>query len=295
MRKQNVIIIVTLCLVFLLSGVATAAEKGSKLQIHGSSFLQSYPGTIISSHQAKLAFRVSGPLIKVLVKPGDKVKKGQLVMQVDPRDFEDSIRVLEAQLAGAEAQRDRALRDFDRAQTLFDQHVSATADFDRAKGAYEVAFSGVAIIEAQLQMARHRLKDTSLRAPFAGVITTQSAENYEMIRAGAEVLAIHDISNLEVEIKIPENEIVRYPLRVGQEVRVKLAAIADSSFTAKLVEWNSAADPVTRTYALRFAFTALPQFHVLPGMTAEVSLINEASQPSSYHVPEQQNVSGAIM
>jgi multidrug efflux pump subunit AcrA (membrane-fusion protein) len=151
MRKQNIIIFLALALMLFMSGFVAAADKGSKLQIHGSSFIQSYPGTIISSHQAKLAFRVSGPLIKVLVKPGDKVKKGQLVMQIDPRDFEDSIRVLEAQLAGAVAQRDRALRDFNRAQTLFDQHVSATADFDRARGAYEVAFSGVAIIEAQLQ------------------------------------------------------------------------------------------------------------------------------------------------
>ncbi|WP_321368107.1 efflux RND transporter periplasmic adaptor subunit [uncultured Desulfuromusa sp.] len=294
MRKQNIIIF-TLCLVLLLVGFSAAAEKGSKLQIHGSSFIQSYPGTVISSHQAKLAFRVSGPLIKVLVKPGDKVKKGQLMMQIDPRDFEDSIRVLEAQLAGAEAQRNRALRDFNRAQTLFDQHVSATADFDRAKGAYEVAFSGVAIIEAQLQMARHSLKDTSLRAPYAGVITTQSAENYEMVKAGVEVLAIEDISNMEVEIKIPENEIARYPLQVGQKVKVELAAISDHSFIAKLVEWNSAADPITRTYALRFAFTASPEIHVLPGMTAEVSLINDANQPSSSHAPEQKNASGAIM
>lgn len=295
MRKQNIIIFLALALMLFMSGFVAAAEKGSKLQIHGSSFIQSYPGTIISSHQAKLAFRVSGPLNKVLVKPGDKVKKGQLVMQIDPRDFEDSIRVLEAQLAGAVAQRDRALRDFNRAQTLFDQHVTATADFDRARGAYEVAFSGVAIIEAQLQIARHHLKDTSLRAPYAGVITTQSAENYEMIKAGAEVLAIEDISNLEVEIKIPENEIVRYPLQVGQEVKVELAAIADHSFAAKLVEWNSAADPVTRTYALRFAFTASPEVHVLPGMTAEVRLINDAIQPSSYNVPEQKNTSGATM
>lgn len=295
MRKQNTIVIVTLSLVLFLVGFSAAAEKNSKLQIRGSSFLQNYPGTVIASNQTKLAFRVSGPLIQVMVKPGDKVKKGQLMMQIDPRDFEDSIRVLEAQLAGAEAQRDRALRDFNRAQTLFDQHVSATADFDRAKGAYEVAFSGVAIIEAQLQIARHHLKDTSLRAPYAGVITTQSAENYEMVNAGTEVLAIEDISNLEVEIKIPENEIARYPLQVGQEVRVELSALQQHSFTAKLVEWNSAADPVTRTYALRFAFTAPPEIHVLPGMTAEVSFINDANKSSSYSVPELKNASSVTM
>jgi len=295
MRKQNIIIIFSLFLTLLWFGFAVAADSDSKLQIRNSSFNQSYPGTVIASRRAKLAFRVGGPLVKVLVTPGDKVKKGQLVMQIDSRDFEDNIRVLEAQLAGAESQRDRAQRDLNRAQTLFDQHVSATADFDRARSAFEGAFSGVAIIEAQLQIARHRLKDTSLRAPYAGVITTQSVENYEMVKAGQEVLGIEDISTLEVEIKIPENEIVRHQLKAGQEVMVNLAAVADYSFMAKLVEWNSSADPITRTYALRFVFQAPTGYNVLPGMTAEVNIIDDATRPSSYYVPEHKNASGSTM
>jgi len=293
MRTKNLIILVLL-LLLLPRGPVVAAENGSRLQIR-SSFNQSYPGTVLASRQARLAFRVGGPLIKVAVKPGDRVKKGQLLMQIDPRDFEDSIRVLEAQLAGAESQRDRAQRDFDRAQTLFDQHVSATADFDRAKSAFDSAFSGVQSIKAQLQIARHKLKDTKLLAPYAGVITTQSAESYEMVKSGKEVLAIQDISTLEVEIKIPENEIARRPLKPGQQVNIELPALRNRSFSAKLVEWNSAADPVTRTYALRFSFPAPADVQVLPGMTAEVSIDDDGGQPSSYDVPEQKNASGTTM
>ena len=294
MHKQTTILFV---LLFLLLPVASAvaADTASKLQIRSSSFNQNYPGTVIASRQAKLAFRVGGPLIKVAVKPGDKVKKGQLLMQIDPRDFNDSIHVLEAQLAGAESQQDRAQRDFDRAQTLFDQHVSATADFDRARSAFDSAFSGVQSIKAQLQIARHKLKDTKLLAPYAGVITTQSAENYEMVTSGKEVFAIQDISNLEVEIKIPENEMARRPLKKGAQVNVELPAISNRSFTAKLVEWNTAADPVTRTYALRFSFAAPTDVNVLPGMTAEVSIIGIDGQPSSYYIPEQKNASGTTM
>lgn len=294
MRKQNIIIFALLFLLIPV-GSAVAADTASKLQIRSSSFNQSYPGTVIASRQAKLAFRVGGPLIKVSVKPGDKVKKGQLLMQIDPRDFEDAIRVLEAQLAGSESQQDRAQRDFDRAQTLFDQHVSATADFDRAKSAFDSAFSGVQSIKAQLQIARHKLKDTSLLAPYAGVITTQSAENYEMVKSGSEVLEIQDVSTLEVEIKVPENEIARRLLKPGQQVNIEFPAISNRSFTAKLVEWNTAADPVTRTYALRFSFTAPTDVHVLPGMTAEVSIVDDNTRPSSYYVPEQKTVTaGAI-
>lgn len=272
MRKSTVIVIALLTLVF--QTVSSVAADGSKLQINGG-FNQSYPGTVIASRQAKLAFRVGGPLIEVAVKPGDRVKKGQLLMQIDPRDYEDAIRVLEAQLAGAESQRSRAQRDFDRAQTLFEQHVSATADFDRAKSAFDSAFSGVQSIKAQLQIARHKLKDTSLKAPFSGTITTQSAENYEMISPGKQVLGLQDTSTLEVEIKVPENEIGRRQEKPnGQTATVTFPAIPGRSITAKLVEWNVAADPLTRTYALRFAFPMPENFYVLPGMTAEVRIDN---------------------
>lgn len=292
MRKHNIIVL-ALLLLLLPVGFAGAVENGSQLQLRTTAFNQSYPGTIIASRQAKLAFRVGGPLIKVAVKPGDRVKKGQLLMQIDPRDFEDSIRVLEAQLAGAESQQDRAQRDFDRAQTLFDQHVSATADFDRAKSAFDGAFSGVQTIKAQLQIARHKLKDTSLLAPYAGVITTQSAENFEMVSPGKQVLEIQDISTLDVEIKLPENEVAGRQLKPGQQVTVEFLAIPDRTVTATLVEWNSSADPLTRTYALRFSFAAPTEYQVLPGMTAEVNIIDNDTRPSSFSFPEQKKSASA--
>jgi|LGOV01.1.fsa_nt_gb RND family efflux transporter MFP subunit len=291
-QMSTLLSIFLLLLLFSNVGVTIAAEGQSSathLNIYATEFNQKYPGVIFASEQVQLAFRVGGPLVKVAVKPGDRVKKGQLLMQIDPRDFEDNIRVLETQLAGAESQRDRAQRDFDRAQTLFDQHVNATADFDYAKSAFDSAFSNVASLKAQLQIARHRLKDSTLRAPYAGVITIQSAENYEMVSAGKVVIALHNISTLEVEIKIPENEIARRPLQPGKEVSIELPAVPNRTLIAKLVEWNTAADPVTRTYALRFSFNAPSDVLVLPGMTAEVSIIDDEVPPSASYFPAQKN------
>lgn len=291
-------------ILFVLSVTRTQAASSSSEQrvaqadpqIRSAQFNLSYPGFILASRQAQLAFRVKGPLISVNVQPGDIVEKGQVLMQIDPRDFEDNIRVLEAQLAGAQAQHDGAERDFTRARTLFEQHVSATADFDWAKSRFDSAFAGVQSVKAQLQIARHQLLDTSLRAPYAGVITTQSVENYEMVKAGEEVIGIQDISNLEVEIKIPENEIAHHPLQQGEQVTVELSAIAGRLFTAQLKEWNTAADPVTRTYALRFSFPAPVDAHVLPGMTAEVFIQEKGAQASSSSPSAQKlNTSAAEM
>ncbi len=246
-------------LLVLVAGAASAEQR-------------SYPGTILASQTAKLSFRVAGPLVKVVKMPGDKVSKGELLMQIDRRDFADQIAVLEAQLAGAKARNLKAGKDLERAQTLFEQQVSASADYDLAQSAFASSSAGVKSLEAQLRIARHHQQDCSLLAPFDGVVTQKQVENFEMIAAGRVVMEMQDISSLEVEIRVPENEIIRYRLQRGAAAQVRLVSQPGQVFDAELKEWQSAADPVTRTYLLRFGFKAPEDIRVLPGMTAEVLL-----------------------
>lgn len=229
-----------------------------------------YPGTIHASRTTQLAFRVGGPLVQVNVDGGIIVEKGQLLMQIDTRDFKDNIAVLKAQLEGLKAQQLLAKRNFERAETLFNQQVSASADFDRAKGAFDAAFSGVRSLEAQLQIAQHRLQDTSLKAPYSGVVIKRMVENHEMISSGKVVLELQDTSELEVEIRVPESEIVSHVLKKGEKAQFELSTMPGKKFDVQLKKWNSAADPITRTYALRFSFPAPKNLQILPGMTADV-------------------------
>ncbi len=231
---------------------------------------RSYPGTILASRTTQLAFRIAGPLVQVNADPGLPVAKGQLLMQVDPRDFKDNIAVLEARLEGAQAKDLLAGKDFERARTLFEQQVSASADFDRAKSAFAAAAAGVRSLAAQLRLARHQLEDTGLYAPYDGVVVTRKVENFEMVRAGEVVVVLQDIATLEVEIRVPESEIVSRSLHQGAKARFELSSLPGRRLEAQLKEWSPAADPVTRTYALRFTFPAPREVQVLPGMTADV-------------------------
>lgn len=242
---------------------------------------RSYPGSVNACRQTQLAFRVGGPLTKVNMQPGDLVKKDQVLMQIDPRDFQDSIRVLEARLAGARSQQDKATDDFERAKTLFDQKVIPQADFDFAKSGYDTAAASVEIINAQLQIARHQLNDAALRAPYDGIITFQRVEDHEMIQAGQVVLGLHDISHLEIRINVPENEIARLPLKKGRTATVEFPAAAGKRFTAELKEWNTAADPVTRSYEMTFSLPAPEDAQILPGMTANI-LWNKTEPQKEY-------------
>lgn len=273
MVKGRIVLLVALLLLIIASGWAQAADD----MLNRSS----YPGVIQASRSAKLAFRVGGPLVEVNAKAGQRVNQGELLMQIDRRDFADNIEVLEAQLAGARAQRRLAERNFSRAKTLFEQQVTATADFDQTKSRFDSARAGVRVLEAQLRIARHQLADTSLNAPYAAVVSAQLVENNEMVKPGQVVVSIQNIDQLEVEIQVPESEIMRYPLERGQPARIELLAGDGISFQAELQEWSPVADPVTRSYALRFGFSVPSGVQVLPGMTAEVTLARTSPASSS--------------
>ncbi len=229
-----------------------------------------YPGTVKASRTAKLAFRVAGPLARVNVKPGDAVKQGQVLMQIDPQDYADKIRVLEAQKAGVVSQLDTANLDFERIETLFNKKVIPEVDYDHAKNSVRNLASSVAAIDAQLLIARHQLAYTSLRAPYDAIITAQLIENYEMVQPGRVVVGLHAIDPLEIEIKVPENEIISHGPRRGAAALASFPARPDRHFQVLLSEWNTDADPITRTYAMVFTLAAPKDFMVLPGMTAQV-------------------------
>jgi RND family efflux transporter MFP subunit len=244
-----------------------------------------YPGTVRASEEAALSFRVGGPLVIVNVTLGRPVKKGELLMQIDPRDFEDRIASLEAQLSGAQALLDNARQDFDRAQKLFGEKVIAQAAYDRATSSLDSADASVKTLKAQLQIARHSLLDTQLTAPYDGQVTAQLVENHEMVHAGQVVLKYHDIQWLEVTVNMPENDIVHRSLLEGTPAHVSFSSVPGKRYDAKLMEWSSLADPLTRTYAVRFRFEAPKNIKVLPGMSAEIRWAETSSETARLTVP----------
>ena len=233
--------------------------------------INKYPGVIRASDESSLSFRVGGPLVKVNFILGNSVAKGELLMQLDQRDFEDRISLLEAQLKGAEAMLLNAGQDYDRASQLFGEKVIPQADYDHAGGAKDAATAAVDTLKVQLEVARHSLKDASLYAPYDGTVATQLAENYEMVGPGRVVLRYHNIKQLEVLVNLPENEIIKHSTKGEKTVQVSFPAISGKACVANLKEWSSVADPVTRTYAVIFSFKAPEDIIVLPGMSAEVS------------------------
>ncbi len=230
-----------------------------------------YPGSVNASREVILSFRVGGPLIEVNVSPGDQVNKGQIMMRIDPRDYKDKLRTLEARLSGAKAKLINTSNDYFRVKELIKDAVISTSEYDASFSAYVSAKALVQDYEAQIQTAGHQLEDTNLKAPFDGIITKKNVDNNEVIATGQPVIEMHYNEELEIDISVPESEMMMHKLNTNEYGIATFPTLKGKEFPVRLKEWDVRASQITRTYNVTFSLLNTEGIQIFPGMTAEVS------------------------
>jgi len=154
-----------------------------------SAGLTSLPGRVAAADELELSFRVGGPMVDLSAREGDVVKAGQELGRLDPRDFDIRLRSARARLQQAAA-------DFRRLARLYEKDAISEAQLDQARAARDIA-------DAAVEDARAGLADTSLRAPFAGVIGKRHAENFQDVRPKQPILTLVRLDRLdEVDIVV---------------------------------------------------------------------------------------------
>lgn len=237
-----------------------------------------YPGRVGPVSEVETSFEVAGRIVELPVSEGQYVQKGQLLARLDASDFE-------ARQAAAEADVNAARSDFERYRELLVKDAVSQRDFESRQRNLEVA-------EAQLQIARTDLADTSLRAPFSGRVARKIVDDFQSVQAKQPIVLLQDASKLEIRIDVPEADMAlgdpgRPP--AGLEPVVTVTAFPDHAFAAEVSEMSTAADPVTRTFEATLTFKANASVRVLPGMTARVSMTVPRGPVlgSGYAVPSQ--------
>jgi RND family efflux transporter MFP subunit len=224
-----------------------------------------FPGQISPSQNAEPAFEVAGKMIEFPVDEAQVIEEGAVIARLDPRDYE----------AGADKARanlNKAQTDVKRYKTLYEKGVSPLTDVERAQRRFEVA-------EADLRTAEKALEDTTLRAPFAGTVARKLVEDFQNVKAKEPIISLQDETTLEIDVNIPESDFARMPPGLTIEERnrrarprVSVSSIPDRSFPARIKEFSTSADPVTRTFKATFAFARPDDVTIRPGMTAKVTL-----------------------
>lgn len=224
---------------------------------------RSFPGEVISPRTGRLSFEVSGRLVEFPIQNGQMVKKGDLIGQLDTADFI-------AARDSAKASFDAATSNFERSERLQPRGAVSLAELDRARQEMDMA-------DAALRTAVRALEETRLLAPFDGRIADRIARELQNVRAQEHVAILEEVSTLEVEINIPERDMMlgNRGLTVDEardliEAKVEFSTMPDQPIDLELKTFSTRANAVSRTFLVSFAFHPPPEQNVLPGMTASV-------------------------
>jgi multidrug efflux system membrane fusion protein len=226
-----------------------------------------YAGEVKARYETRLSFRVAGKVVARHVEVGARVRKGQLIAEIDPTDYQLAAQGLTAQLAAARAERDFAHADLGRYQALLDQRFISPAEYDRRETFYQTTRARVNALEAQLQQARNQIGYTRLYADRTGVITAREVEAGQVVSAGQPIVAVAELGDKEIVIDIPESRIAG--VQAGEEVAVELWANRGQRFKGRTREIAPSADPPSRTYRIKVTLLEGKDIAQL-GMTATV-------------------------
>lgn len=220
---------------------------------------RAFTGTVAARVQSDLGFRVAGKVAQRLVDAGQTVRRGQLLMRIDPADLQLSAQAQQQAVAAARAQAQQAIADEARYRALLGTGAISASSYDQSKAAADTARAQLSAAQAQAQVANNANRYAELVADVDGVVMETLAEPGQVVSAGQPVVRLARTGEREAVVYLPET------LRpvVGSLAQAKLYGDSQTTVSAKLRQLSDAADPVTRTYEARY---------VLDGVLAEAPL-----------------------
>ena len=227
-------------------------------------------GKIQPEIEVKISSEVSGEIIALPIKEGQQVKKGDLLVRINPDLYESgvnrsvaSMSTTKAGLSQADAQVKEAKANYDRNKKLFEKGIISKSEWDRIVSAYEVAVANkqsayyqVQSASATVTEAKDNLGRTTIYAPADGTISLLNVELGERVlgtqqMAGTEILRIANLNNMEVEVDVNENDIVK--VNIGDSANIEVDAYLKREFKGIVTSIsNSASSTLTADQVTNF-------------------------------------------
>lgn len=268
-KQMRTLLFVNIVSLILLSACGEQANvKAEKKIVHPAKIFtvknpnsrdyRNFPAEVEANTKSKLAFRVSGQIIDFPVKAGNAVKQGQLLVKLDPKDFQLRVDDRTARYQLAKSQ-------FERAKLMLARKLAPQSQFDQAEANLSVALSS-------LNSAKTELKYTHLTAPFSGSIASVMVKNHETIQAKQTVLTLISRDMIDISIQIPESIISRVKKDTHYQPTVIFDSHPEQEFLVSVKEWDTQANSSTLSYKVVFSLPAPKTFNVLPGMSANLRI-----------------------
>ena len=210
-------------------------------------------GKIQPEKEVKITPDVSGEIVELNVKEGDPVKKGELLLRIKPDVYISqrdrsmaAISSARARLAQSEAQFKQAELAFNRNKQLYQEQTISKSDFEQSQANYSVAKAdvdasrfAVSSAEASLKEANENLTKTSIYSPMTGTVSMLLVELGERVAgtnlmAGTDIMRVADLSRMEAQVEVNENDIVR--VKMGDTATIEVDAYLDKKFKGVVTE-----------------------------------------------------------
>ncbi|HEX7634909.1 MAG TPA: efflux RND transporter periplasmic adaptor subunit [Noviherbaspirillum sp.] len=225
-------------------------------------------GSLRAVNQVSVKARVPGEVREVLVREGEAVKAGQVLVRMDAREYQARVDQARGSLMAARGQLDMATKTRDNNKALLDKGFISRNAFDNADSQFEIARANVESAQGALEVAQKALADTVIRAPISGLVSSRAVQPGEKVSADNRLLDVVDLAQMEMEAAVPASDIVNVAL--GQEVQVKIEGMP-VSLTGKVARINPATQAGSRSIMV-YVQIDNPQNVLRAGMFGEAQL-----------------------
>lgn len=234
-----------------------------------------FAGEVRARVESRLGFRVGGKIVSRKVDVGTLVKRGQVLMALDPQDLKLSQAQAMAALRSAETSRDLAKADAQRYRELRGKNFVSQAVLDEKESTLRAAQASVDAQEALYSGQSNQAAYATLMADVDGVVTQVDAEVGQVVSPGTPVVQVAKAGEKEIVIGLPEDKVDA--LRQITDVHVRLWADPGRSVAGNIREISPVADPATRTYTAKV--TVPDTLDARLGMTAVVQFASRTATP----------------
>ena len=183
----------------------------------------SLSGALRAVNQGAVKAKLAGEVREVLVREGEAVQLGQVLVKMDTTDYEARLAQARGSLAAAQAQLDIAKQARDNNKTLLDKAFISKNAYDNSSNQYAIAAANVDTAKGALEVAQKALADTVIRAPIAGLISSRTIQPGEKVSADNRLLDVVDLRMLEMEAPVPTQDIAK--IKLGQSVQLKIEGV----------------------------------------------------------------------
>jgi HlyD family secretion protein len=208
--------------ILIVAGILLIAAIAVSLYLHfGNSRVQD--ALMLSGNvevtEVNMGFKAPGRVQGLYTDEGRTVAKGEKLATLDSAEFESLVNQSRASVRNAEAQYEKARKDYERYTVLYRDGVIASQQMDAARSAYDAATAQLQLFRASLRTADVKLKDSVIYAPLGGVVLRKNIEEGETVGAGTMVFTIGDLENPWVKVYVKEDRLGF--VKLGQRAEVK--------------------------------------------------------------------------